>query len=80
MRKLDFYLCKKTKALISFEVTAKQISALVFPVWIVQFYLLLKSTISSLYPASVTVQAGFMSELVGMPKDRFSRVAAQIVI
>ena len=48
----------KTKAQISFAVTAKLISAFVFATRIEQFQILYKSKISSFYPASVLVQVG----------------------
>ena len=66
MRQLD----AKTKAQISFAVTAKLISAFVFAT-----PLLLKSEIPCFYPASVTVR--FSSDVVGNPEGGFTRVATQ---
>ena len=66
----------KTKAQISFAVTAKLISAFVFPTQIVPFLYFLNPK----FPASIFCDCTtrFVSDLVGNFKDRFSHVAAHI--
>ena len=78
MRKLDFCIAK-TKAPISRAVTAQLIGAFVFATRIVKF--------SSFYSQNFKLLAffcdytgWFMSDLVGNPEDRFSRLAAQMEI
>ena len=77
MRKLDFCLCENKGAdqlcsnceadqCLCFRYTDSTIS------------LLLKSKISSFYPASVTVQAGLCQTWSETPEDQFSRVAAHL--
>ena len=62
---------------ISRVVTAQLISASIFAIKTVSTIPLLpKSEISSLLPSSVAVQIGFLSDLVGNPKDRFSHDTA----
>ena len=69
-RENQIFAYAKTKAKISFTVTANLIRAFVFATWIVQFLFFLN-------PKSVSV---IVSDLVGNPEDRFSRVAAQIIM
>ena len=72
MRKPAF-LHKKTKALVSYPVTAQLISGFIF--------LFIDST-SPLLPKSVTIFFGctarFVSDLVGSPKDKLSHDAAKL--
>ena len=70
MRKPDFAEAK-TIVQISFAVTAKLFSAIVFATRIVQFLFFLN-------PNACT--AWFVSDLVGNPEDRFSRVAAHMLL
>ena len=76
MRKLDFCLCENQHT-----VTAQLISAFVFATQnlILQllFFLNPKFQASSLWPSSETA-GHYVSDLVGNPKDWFSRVAAHI--
>ena len=65
----------KTKAQISFAVTAKLISAFVFATRIVQFFFFL----SPKFQASFCDCTGrVVLDLVGNPEDRFSRDSAHI--
>ena len=77
MRKLDFCLCenKGTDQLCSI---CKADQRLCFRY--ITIALLPKFEISSFLPVFVTVQARFVSDLVENPKDRFSRVAAQMKV
>ena len=79
MRKLDFCLSAKTSAQISFTITVKLISTFVFATRIVQFLYFLNSK----FQAS-NIFCGytdrFVWDLVGNPKDPFSRVAAHMVV
>ena len=74
MRKPDFCLCENKGAdQLCSNCTADQ--RLCFRYLDSTIPFLLKSKISSFYPASVTVQAGLCRTWLD-PKDRFSRVAA----
>ena len=73
MRKPVFAYAK-TKAQISFAVTAKLISTFVFATRIVQFLFFLNPK----FPAASHLR--FVLGMVGNPEDRFSRVAAQIMV
>ena len=68
---------RKQRAQISFAVTVKLISAIVFDTRST-ISLLPKSKISSFQPSSVLVQVA-LSDLVGISKDLFSSIAAHIV-
>ena len=73
--KTCFFAFAKTKAQISCAVTTQLISAFVFATWIV---------LQPLYLLNQKFQASccttrFVSDLVGNPKDRFSRNAAHIL-
>ena len=77
MRKPDFCIYAKTKAQISFAVTAKLISAFVFATQIVQFLFFLNPKFQASSQLlwlhkPVCVRPG------RKPEDRFSRVAAHI--
>ena len=69
------FACAKTKAQISFAVTAKLISAFVFATRIVYFLFYLNPKFQA--SSSFLRLYRFVSDLVGNPEDRFSRVAAQ---
>ena len=74
MRKLDFCLCENKDA-DQLHGNREADQRLCFRYTDSTIPLLLKSEISSFYPASVTT-GRFVSDLVGNPEDRFSRVAA----
>ena len=75
MRKPDFAYVK-TKAQISFAVTAKLINAFVFATRIVQFLFFLNPKFQ---PSKLLCDctAWFLSDLVGNPEVGFSRITAQ---
>ena len=78
VRKPGFFAYAKTKAQISFGVTAKLISAFVFATWIVQFLFFLNPKFQVL-ACFCDCTCWFVSDLVRNPEDWFSRVAAHIV-
>ena len=67
---------RKPMPQISCAVNAQLISAFVFATT----PLLPKSEISNLQPSPVGVQPAVVLDLVGNPEDRFSRLAAQIIV
>ena len=73
--KSRFFAYAKTKARISFAVTAKLISSFVFAKRIVQFFFVLNFKLLSIFCGCTD---RFVSDLVGNHEDRFSRVGAQI--
>ena len=72
--KIGFFAYTKTKAQISFAVTAKLISAFVFAIQIVQ-------SLYCLYPKfqASGCTAQFVSDVVGNPEDRFSHNEALMI-
>ena len=78
VRKPDFCLCEN-KGADQLRSNCEADQRLCFRYMDSTISLLLKSEISSIYPASETI-GRFVSDMVVYPEDRFSRVAAQITL
>ena len=76
MRKLDFANAK-TKALISFAVTAKLISTFIFAIGIVQFLFVFNPKFRATFFCDCTDQ--LVSDLVGNPEGCFFRDEAHMI-
>ena len=74
----SFFAYAKTKQQISCAVTAQLISAFVFATRIVQFLFFLNQKLKLHMFYGCTDR--FVSELVGNPEDRLSRVEAQNIL
>ena len=77
--KTGFFAYAKTKTQISFALTAKLIRVFDFATLIVQYLFFLNLNFKSLAILS-DYAARFVSSLVENPEDRFSDVAAHIII